>query len=227
VAFLEAATTPAARKGRQTWIKKSRASVPIFAGANNLLTAHADAGEATIREGMGWYDGAHSIAADMAETHGLTTKQTAGVLAAFSPQKGWATNIKLAENACAASNTSQIGGHTKNACHKASKILRGQDPLEVLGGRKVRSFYRNIMWPEVMGPVTIDRHMIDLLADKRGFIDEGVLERIGVYQYAAAMVRASAREVGVLPHQMQAICWVHQRKRFDVNFKYDPKPEAS
>ena len=41
---------------------------------------------------------------------------------------------------------------------RACAILAGSDPYHVLGGRKERSFYRNILSPDTAGPVTVDRH---------------------------------------------------------------------
>ena len=174
---------------------------------------------------MGWYDSAHSICADIATDTGYDTRQVAGALAAFSPQTGWSENIRLTRQACGVSRSDLIRGHTGNACAKVSQILFADaDPHDVLGGRKVRNFYRNVMYPEMNGPVTVDRHMIDLLVGQRGAVNERILERVGSYQYAAAIIRREAREVEILPHQLQAIAWVHWRKLHDVKFNYDPKP---
>ena len=42
-----------------------------------------------------WYDGAHSLTKDLADRHGYTHPQTAGVTAALSPQKDWDMNVSL------------------------------------------------------------------------------------------------------------------------------------
>ena len=44
-----------------------------------------------------WYDGAHSLTKDLANQHGYTHPQTAGVTAALSPQKDWDMNVSLAK----------------------------------------------------------------------------------------------------------------------------------
>jgi hypothetical protein len=222
--YLVAAKTETGRKGRQKRIKETLASIPIFSGTNQLLCALENADIATTREGMGWYDGAHSICADIATETGRETLQVAGVLAAFSPQTGWSENIRLTRQACEADGPSQVIGHTSNACGKVSNLLFGnKTPDEVLGGRKVRSFYRNVAYPDVSGAVTVDRHMIDLLVGRRGAVNDRILERIGAYQHAAGIIRGAAREAGILPHQLQAITWVYWRKLHDVKFNYDPK----
>lgn len=44
-----------------------------------------------------WYVGANKIAADLGKKHGYTTEQSAGVIAALSPQNEWDNNLGLAE----------------------------------------------------------------------------------------------------------------------------------
>jgi hypothetical protein len=177
---------------------------------------------------MGWYDGAHSICADIATDTGYETSQVAGVLAAFSPQTGWSENIRLARQACESDRSDRISGHTTNACAKVSKILfAGRAPEEVLGGRKVRSFYRNVLHPDVPGAVTVDRHMIDLLVGRRGAVNDRVLERIGAYNYAAALIRGAAREAGILPNQLQAVVWLAWRLEHNVSEHHNVVPLAS
>jgi hypothetical protein len=43
-----------------------------------------------------WYDGAHTLTKELADKHGLTHPQAAGVVAALSPQKDWDQNVSLA-----------------------------------------------------------------------------------------------------------------------------------
>jgi hypothetical protein len=44
-----------------------------------------------------WYEGANRVSRTWAERYGLSNKQTAGVIAALSPQKDWFQNASLAE----------------------------------------------------------------------------------------------------------------------------------
>lgn len=217
--------TPGGRTQRQTAIRKACDTLPSDADMrHNLLTTLADADDASQAEGLAWYLSAHSIAADLAVTHGYAVRQTAGVIAALSPQTGWADNVRLATNACehaANGRTDLIGGHTTDACRKASIILQGEDPADVLGGRKVRSFFANIARPTTPGPVTVDRHCVDMLAGQRGYVSSRILERIGTYTRCAAVVRSVARELGYRPHELQAIAWVGWRKTHDVAYRFD------
>lgn len=207
------------RRARQAAIARSADVLPSAdVMRRNLLDTLAGASPDAEHEGAAWYLAAHSIAADMATRHGLTVAQAAGVLAALSPQCGWAENIRLADAACAAGAAS---GHTVDACRKADAILAGADPFDVLGGRKVRSFYANILRPTVAGPVTVDRHAVDMLCGRRGAVEDRVLERVGAYARCAAVIRGVARELGMRPHDVQAISWVAWRQLHDVAYRYD------
>lgn len=164
--------------------------------------------------GTVWYDTAHAAALQLSERYGLTIEAAAGIIAALSPQTSWEGNLRIADAQCADPQSSH---HTADATGKARRILQGEDPLTVLGGRKVRSFYRNILNPSTTGPVTIDRHAAAILAGlstpEWNTRYEKRLERKHFYRLATAIYRAAAREYGLLPHQVQAIAWLVQSNR--------------
>lgn len=215
-------STPATVRGRKARQAAIGRSVEVLPSAEvmrrNLLDTLAGASPEAEAEGSAWYLAAHSIAADIADRHGLTLAQAAGVIAALSPQCGWAENVRLADQAAA---DGEASGHTADACRKADAILAGADPFEVLGGRKVRSFYANIVRPTTPGPVTVDRHAVDMLVGRRGAVEDRVLERIGAYARCAAVIRSVARDLGMRPHDVQAVAWVAWRQVHDVAYRYD------
>ncbi len=196
---------------RRSAIRRNITDLPFSPFA--VVLALDDADRDTTREGMEWYQTAHEVAIDIAHRNSISVMQAAGVLAAYSPMTGWIENIRLASHNV--ESYPDIGGHTSSVCGKVESILQGEIPTRVLGGKKVRSFYRNILYPDRPGPVTVDRHAIDLLCGKRGS-DSRILERVGVYTYATACFRGAARIAGIMPHQAQAIAWVHWRKIHDV-----------
>jgi hypothetical protein len=78
--------------------------------------------------------------------------------------------------------------------------------------RKQKNFYLNIYHPELPYPVTIDRHAFDAYLG----IDSGVNDRPidlstgegeQVYDVIADTYRAVAEELGILPHELQAVVW--------------------
>lgn len=211
--------TPRGRARRQAAYGRAADALPTFGEMRrNLLDTFNAAPPEAVSEGSAWYLAAHSIAADMAVRHGLSVRQCAGVLAALSPQTGWAENVRLADVACGEGSAS---GHTGDACDKADRILTGEDPSDVLGGRKVRSFFTNIVRPLSVGAVTVDRHCVDMLVGRRGAVAGRVLDRPGAYALCAAVVRSVAREVWMRPHEVQAVAWVAWRQAHDVAYRYD------
>ena len=70
--------------------------------------------------------------------------------------------------------------------------------------------------PEHPGAVTVDRHCLDMLTNERGYTADKPLDRPGVYQIAAAVVRRKAREVGLAPCQVQAVAWIVWRRLHGV-----------
>ena len=78
--------------------------------------------------------------------------------------------------------------------------------------RKQRNFYLNIRHPEDAWPVTIDRHAYDAyhgldsgIQDRP--IDQALFDGDQVYDTIADTYRALAAEMGVKPHQVQAVIW--------------------
>lgn len=216
--------TPRGRGRRQSGIRAAGESLPTAGEMLANLRATLDSADfAHIDEGLGWYRVAHSIARELHESHPDTVRSVrhgAGIIAALSPQTGWAENISLAHQAAAAGSADGLA-HFADATGKASRILRGEDPGDVLGGRKVRSFFSNILDPDRSGPVTIDRHAVDMLCGRRGAVKDRVLERVGVYLRCTAVIRSEARRMGWRPHEVQAVAWVAWRHAHDVAARYD------
>jgi hypothetical protein len=78
--------------------------------------------------------------------------------------------------------------------------------------RKQKNFYLNIYHPGLEYPVTIDRHAFDaFLGMDSGIqdrpIDVSLLDGDQVYDVIADTYRSLAQEMGVLPHQLQAVVW--------------------
>jgi hypothetical protein len=224
--FLLPATTAAGRRSRQTAIGRNVAAVPTSSAAirDNIRTAviRSTADEETA--GLGWYAAAHEIAGEIG--HGRHYIG-AGALAAVSPQTGWVDNITAARilSADPAAPDADIAPFclvTPYTSGRARSILTGAaDPFAILGGRKVRSFYANILRPDRPGPVTVDRHAVAIALHGIGApsatVSDKYLERSGAYAHIAAAYRTVARELDVLPHQCQAIAWLAHRRTLDEN----------
>ena len=87
----------------------------------------------------------------------------------------------------------------------------------MLGGRKVRSFYRNILG--IDSAVTVDRHAVAIVYG-RPLSDREIklLERAGAYTVIASAYRAAARRLGIAPSTLQAVTWLAWRRLKAVDY---------
>lgn len=178
--------------------------------ADNIRRSFLLASPGEVADGMFWYPTAHTFATGLATKHGITVAQAAGIVAALSPQVSWERNLVLAETLCELRTAKTLGA----SVYKALAILDGADPLDVLGGPKVRAFYACILEPNTALTVCIDRHAYDVAVGQvTGDKARGSLERVGEYGRIADAYRTVANEFGVMPHQVQAVTWVSWRNR--------------
>jgi uncharacterized protein YfkK (UPF0435 family) len=170
-------------------------------------------------EGLAWYRAGHSQADMLRELaqgfgHNITTMHAAGIIAALSPQNAWEQNLKDAHALVRGKACSQ----TRANVDKASSILRGTHPCEVLGrdarAQKALCFFDNLAFPNESLLVTIDRHalaiaeglMVTNVRTKTNMVN--VLRRVGVYEQISEAYANAASVLGVRPLECQAIAWV-------------------
>ncbi len=170
---------------------------------SSILDCFARAPLSVRNDGMVWYDRAQTLARELDPEN---PSRAAGILAALSPQKSWAQNVKLAR-ACYA--LGEPVGHTGAMLRQARAIYQGADPLDVLRGPKVRQFYLCIMG---LDGCCIDRHAVDIARGKRGANkDASILGRVGAYEKCQETYRKAAKILGISAAQLQAITWVQWR----------------
>jgi hypothetical protein len=190
-------------------------SVDYVAPLTRRVTALVRTGTADqLKRGVCWYEEAHGHASELAAEFGYTTEAAAGVIAALSPQTGWWQNLMLARQACELGEL--IQGHTGDAMRKVNTILADPNvnPLDALGGLKVRSFYRNIVsggWDREF--VTIDRHAYDIATGVRLNGSSLTPKR---YEATAETYRRASKILGMTPAQAQATAWVIHRDALGI-----------
>lgn len=173
----------------------------------SIIDVYNRSSETDKSEGIEWYPLAHAFAYTVGRR---SHKRGAGIIAALSPQTSWPENKRLA---LAASGSARITGQTGRNCEKATDCRSGYDPLDVLGGRKVRAFYALILDPTNAYDVVIDRHAFDIaLGYETDNLARKVLERKGGYDFIADAYRKAASELGILPSVLQATTWLAWRR---------------
>jgi len=190
--------------------KQSKAS---FRGnARNIASVLAQATDCERSEGLRWYQDAHDKSiADVSNDPVVA----AGVVAALSPGLRWERNIPAAARVAARPEKPDLMGlgvRWWDGVRKAVRILAGESPETVLRGNKVRAFYRCILNPCDDFAVCVDGHAYSIWHGKRTTLDETPNLTDERYETIAAAYRKVAKEVGLLPMQVQAITWVVWRR---------------
>lgn len=172
---------------------------------DNILATYERATEDQKIKGKQWYPVAHDLATMIGDGD---TRMGAGVIAALSANKSWSENVKIATRAL---GSGKATGHVKDAIIKATRIMNGADPVDVLPmSAKTGNFYRCILDPSDPEPVCVDRHAHDVAVGKAYGNDDRGLSSKGRYSALAGAYRAAAERLGILPSELQAITWVVQ-----------------
>lgn len=162
-----------------------------------------------------WYPIAHSWCADVAHAYGLTVEQVAGITAALSPQISWNKNklqtTLLIEKMSSGLPTVGLMAYRANVA-KAERIYNGESVLDVLGGKKVRSFYRNLMLDN--SSVTVDRHALHIALYGTGNDEKSgsIAPTDNLYDVAEKAYINAAHILGILPYSLQSITWTYKAR---------------
>jgi hypothetical protein len=154
---------------------------------------------------LDWYFILHDYAKNLAERNNLTVMQAAGIISALSPMVMFTTNLRDAERFCSTRSIANLATY-KSQRMKALRILGAKtekEILEILGGNKTKAFFLNIYKPKTSMDCTIDSWMVKFfgyksLTPKR-------------YKDASKEIQKVAHEMGLMPHQVQALLWVGMR----------------
>lgn len=206
-------------KNTAEWQEKTGNTSAIM--KSRVLNLYKQATAEQIRDGNEWYPQALAHAERMAQEHGLTTKQAAGVIAALSPMREWTENLTNAEDVIRSvvrgDAVPEVQKLLSANVDKATDILNGASPEAVLWrsaeGFKVRSFYTNIINP-ASREATIDTHMLRvLLADNSISTKEHGKYAANAGRYSAfrQAILDAADAVGATPASVQAVVWVVQK----------------
>lgn len=168
----------------------------------NVLSVYDRATDEAYAAGIHWYDRAHALALEL--TPGDIWKG-AGILAAFSPQKKWKQNVKLARSAV---ETGNAHGSTMLFNGWAQRILDGEHTLDVLKSPKVRAFAQTIATGNSDWAV-IDVHAQDIhYGRRRTEKQRPSISKAGRYMRISDAFIEASNLAGIPVAHMQAITWV-------------------
>jgi hypothetical protein len=198
------------------------AKAQLHVHVQNIINKYGTATPELLRGGSQWYERAHEEAKKVGSGD---VRKGAGIIAALSPLSDWDRNVAEAHELKKTGGVS--GALLPQNVEKARRIHAGEDPHEVLGGHKVRSFFENIHDPSNPEHVTIDRHAYDI-AMGHPFVGTGRkttprggggkmspdigLSGYGRYQHFVHAYKVASENLGILiPNKTQAVSWVAHR----------------
>lgn len=187
---------------------------------NSILRFYLLATTGELKEGLRWYKDANDYCRELAGRFNITLQQAAGIIAVFSPQAGWTENKRYAVSFLI---NPKIILRSLIQVKKAKKILTLTSETDIYNAQtvadaafKTKSFFLNILNPDVATDVTIDRHAIAVCIqhpDNVYALDASYAKPTkGQYDFFQTCYMKAAAELDILPHQLQAITWLTYRR---------------
>lgn len=155
-----------------------------------------------VREGLTWYENANNEAKLISQTYNVPLNKVIGVMAALSPNNKWQQNIfdtwNLIETPSLETKCCTFLGQRQKALDILNSEGTFKEILTILNGTKTKNFFRNIVNYDSSNTVTVDMwaYRSVNLPPKQKF-----------YQPIELAYQNVARNLNLLPHQLQAVVW--------------------
>lgn len=187
---------------------------------NSIIRFYTNATREEQRSGLNWYLEANAYARELAARFNISLQQSAGVIAAFSPQAGWLENKRYAVSFLLHPH---VRLRSQVQIDKAKKILTLISEADIYAALsingtawKTKAFFLNILNPDIQTEATIDRHAIAVCIQSPSNVNplpqkHGCLKPTQYKFFQTCYIKA-ANKLGILPQQLQAITWIVYRR---------------
>lgn len=204
------------------------------------IRASWDRADADCRDfGRDWYPSTNRLVLALADAADLDPTVVAGIVAVLSPRSAWHTNVKNAAAVLVEAghlnladavqilwshgygrdpviDTLNIGDGPRGlgtSIAKARTIAESESATAVGYGQKTLSFFHNIVDPATSDDVTIDAWAAGVALGRR--LTNAEMSKLNAKQYArlAEQYRIVAGELGIVPSELQAVCWCELRNQ--------------
>ena len=191
----------------------------------NIIAIYKLAKPSEIKHGLTWYVNANSDCKEIAEKLELPLHIVIGVVSALSPNNKWERNIINAEDLCTAFINGQDMDSIKVSTYhkmkeKAWSILETmpsyEETIEILNGKKIVSFFRNISGDET--DITIDGHARNIYYnDKQGLTTPNTNIKKNEYKDIQKAYARASKKLGIKAYELQAITWLAWRRIHEIS----------
>lgn len=155
------------------------------------------AGSHHFSGGKKWYQEAHQWCKSQSDKHSVPLSKVVAVTASLSPRVSWERNKILVDELLCLGDCGCIPAHKKRALENLKSF--GSFKL----GKKTGAFYHNILFYKYSQDVTIDFRIWDFFK-----LDEWNHITPKRYNYMEKIFQREAKNLSLLPHQLQAILWL-------------------
>lgn len=176
-----------------------------------------------IKEGLQAYPRYREVMSVLAERFGFPIDRTTAAFVALSPNTDYQSNLRSLVSVLAGVRNDvpdhrivvSTYNHNKR---RAISYLRGETSfISPTRGRKILSFYDNILLPETSHRVTVDGHMVAIWRNANLTMKEATVGR-REYDEIEAEVQRFAFYNHMRPCQMQAILWFVRKRLLGIKF---------
>jgi hypothetical protein len=174
-----------------------------------------------------WYETAGDWCSCLDADYELEPGTAAGFVAALSPLNSWDTQLAFTPPSIAACLELIRAGRRPHEGirgpgffanrDKAARIITGENPLDVLGGDKVRAFFRNLTGD--FSVVTIDRHAVAITGYKGKGLSKAGVPTSRLYSRLSQAYIFAGERIGMSGPEIQAVTWCHWRRTEARNHK--------
>lgn len=185
-------------------------------GVTRFLNVFAQATAFEHREGGDYYQRQHLRMCRRAKETGINLAHICGAFAALSPNNLERTNyialdrcVEIAQGRAPVATPVPAYGRDKD---RALAILQGADPLDILGGPKVRAFFACTLAPAASEDVCIDGHMYNVWAGTPGVRLNAVRLTAAQYPAITGDCKRAAFRACVAPSAFQAVVWITYKR---------------
>lgn len=186
---------------------------------NNIRKMYRRSTEQDRIEGLKWYISAYGEAIRLSERYRTTVEEAAKTIAILSPGVKWEVNLVDAEIMLANWRAGQLIDDFPVSTYRKNKQKAWQYLTEsieykqpTVSGFKTYNFYLNILHPEQALGVTVDRHAYRVAIGKPRSGSVALSKTL--YRTVSQAYATVAREVGILPHELQAVVWCAYRRLY-------------
>lgn len=160
------------------------------------------------------------VCQNIADFYDVDFNTCVAVFVALSPNSSYHLNLRslvsVLDGYKSGRELESVKVATYNHCRdRAWTYLNGVDFLSVVKGKKIRSFYFNIVNPLDPFNVTIDGHAVNIWKNQKVGLKDVAAARFN-YEKVADDYRAVALSSSLLPSQVQAITWMSWRRIHNI-----------